>query len=131
MEVSDSEIKCDDRTIRVITCPIGIDPVEFHTRLKLPEVRDRIKTLNQRYQDVKLIVSVDRLDYIKGIPLRIDAMETFLTQHPEYIGKVVLLQLLIPSREAVEGYRQLHRQIDESVSRINGKFGLYLECFPD
>ena len=82
--------------------------------------------LNKRYQDVKLIVSVDRLDYIKGIPLRIDAMETFLTQHPEYIGKVVLLQVLIPSREAVEGYRHLHHQIDESVSRINGKFGLCL-----
>ena len=75
-------------------------------------------------------MSVDRLDYIKGIPLRLDAMETFLTQHPEYIGKVVLLQVLIPSREAVEGYRHLHREIDESVSRINGKFGLCLRVLP-
>jgi trehalose 6-phosphate synthase len=55
-------------------------------------------------------MSVDRLDYIKGVPLRLDTMEAFLTQHPEYIGKVVLLQLLIPSREDVEGY--LHSQID-------------------
>jgi trehalose-6-phosphate synthase len=86
--------------------------------------------INKRYQDVKLIVSVDRLDYIKGIPLRIDAMEAFLTQHPEYIGKVVLLQLLIPSREDVEGYRNLHNQIDEGVSRINGKFGSYLQTSP-
>jgi trehalose 6-phosphate synthase len=86
--------------------------------------------LNKRYQDVRLIVSVDRLDYIKGIPLRIDAMEAFLTQHPEYVGKVVLLQVLIPSREAVEGYRHLHHQIDESVSRINGKFGLCLQNHP-
>jgi trehalose 6-phosphate synthase len=86
-----------------------------------------MEMLNKRYQDVKLIVSVDRLDYIKGIPLRIDAMETFLTQHPEYIGKVVLLQVLIPSREDVEGYRHLHDQINKSISRINGKFGLCLQ----
>ena len=112
----------------MITCPIGIEPAEFHTRLQQADVRYRIEMLNKRYQDVKLIVSVDRLDYIKGIPLRMDAMETFLTQHPEYIGKVVLLQVLIPSREDVEGYRHLHDQINESISRINGKFGLCLQA---
>lgn len=63
-------------------------------------------------------------------PLRIDAMETFLTKHPKYVGKVVLLQVLIPSREAVEGYRHLHHQINERVSRINGKFGLCFQIRP-
>jgi len=123
LEVSESETKFEDRSIKVVTYPIGIDALDFHARLKQPAVRDRINMLKTRYQDVKLIVAVDRLDYIKGIPLRINAMESFLTQHPEYIGKVVLLQVLIPSREDVEGYRHLHNQINESVSGINGKFG--------
>lgn len=126
LEVSNCEVKYEGRSVRVITCPIGIDPEEFHARLNLPKVQDRIKVLHKRYEDVKLIVSVDRLDYVKGIPLRMEAMEALLTKHPEHIGKVVLLQVLIPSREAVQGYRHLHHQIDESISRINGKFGLSL-----
>lgn len=72
------------------------------------------------------MVSVDRLDYIKGIPLRLDAIEAFLTKHPEYIGKVVLLQVVIPSREDVDEYKRLHDDINEKVSSINSKFGLSL-----
>lgn len=113
--------------MQVVTHAIGIEPIEFQARLERSDVQNRIKVLKKRYEDVKLLVSVDRLDYIKGIPLRLDAMETFMTQHPEYIGKVVLLQLLIPSREAVEGYRHLRQQIDERVSRINGTFGSCLQ----
>jgi hypothetical protein len=54
---------------------------------------------------MKLLISVDRLDYVNGIPLRMDAMETLLTHHPELIGKIALLQILIPNREDVEGYQ--------------------------
>src|SRR6266536_1158010 len=72
------------------------------------------------------MLSVDRLNYIKRMPLRIDAIEAFLARYPEYVGKVVLLQLNFPSREDVEGYRQLHAQIEQGVSRVNGKFGTSL-----
>jgi trehalose 6-phosphate synthase len=123
LEVSDFEVSYECRTIRTATCPIGIEPEEFHAKLKEPKVQDRAKLLNEKYKDVKLMVSVDRLDYIKGIPLRLDAMETFLTKHPEYVGRVVLLQVLIPSREDVEGYQRLHDDINERVSGINSKFG--------
>jgi trehalose 6-phosphate synthase len=91
LEVSDSEVSYEGRTIRTSTSPIGIDPEEFHARLKEPKVQDRAKLLNEKYKDVKLMVSIDHLDYIKGIPLRLDAMDTFLTKHPEYVGKVVFL----------------------------------------
>lgn len=123
LEVSDFEVSYEHRTIKTTTCPIGIEPAEFHARLKEPKVQDRAKMLNEKYKDVKLMVSVDRLDYIKGIPLRLDAMEAFLTRHPEYIGRVVLLQVLIPSREDVGGYQRLHDDINERVSGINSKFG--------
>jgi len=123
LEVSDSEVSYDGRIIRTSTSPIGIDPEEFHARLKEPKVQERAKLLNEKYKDMQLIVSIDRLDYIKGIPLRLDAIDTFLTKHPEYVGKVVLLQLVIPSREEVEGYQRLHDNINERVSGINSKFG--------
>jgi trehalose 6-phosphate synthase len=87
---ADVEISYEGRTIRKSTSPIGIDP-EFHARLKEPKVQDRAKLLNEKYKDVKLTVSIDRLDYIKRIPLRLDTMDPFLTKHPEYVGKVLFV----------------------------------------
>ncbi|MDN8980666.1 trehalose-6-phosphate synthase, partial [Staphylococcus aureus] len=75
------------------------------------------------------------LDYIKGIPQKLHALEVFLTQHPEWIGKVnrllsvlanrrqvVLIQLAIPSRQDVEEYMNLRSCVNELVGRINGQF---------
>jgi trehalose 6-phosphate synthase len=131
LKVSDFEVSYECRTVMTATCPIGIEPDEFHAKLKEPKVQSRTNVINEKYKHVKLIVSVDRLDYIKGIPLRLDAMETFLTKHPEYVGRVVLLQVLIPSREEVDGYQRLHDDINERISGINSKFGLslmFLHC---
>ena len=66
---------------------------------------------------------MDRLDYIKGIPQKLHALEIFLTEHPEWIGKVVLVQVAVPSREDVEEYQNLRAVVNEMVGRINGKFG--------
>jgi trehalose 6-phosphate synthase len=70
-----------------------------------------------------VIVGVDRLDYIKGVPQKLHALELFLTQHPEWIGKVVLVQLAVPSRQDVEEYQNLRATVNELVGRINGRFG--------
>jgi trehalose-6-phosphate synthase len=107
-----------------MTNPIGIEPGDFHAILRQPHVQDRVHTLREKYKDMKLLISVDRLDYIKGIPLRMEAVDMLLTSHPELVGKVVLLQILIPSREDLEGYQRLHSVISEKVSRVNEKFGL-------
>ena len=72
---------------------------------------------------MKLIVGVDRLDYIKGVPQKLHALEVFLTEHPEWIGKVVLVQVAVPSRQDVEEYQNLRAVVNELVGRINGKFG--------
>jgi len=63
------------------------------------------------------------LDYIKGVPQKLHALELFLTQHPEWIGKVVLVQLAVPSRQDVEEYQNLRATVNELVGRINGRFG--------
>ncbi|KAK7883594.1 hypothetical protein LTR67_011093 [Exophiala xenobiotica] len=123
LDVTDSQVNYDGRAVQVVTNPIGIEPSDFHTVLQRPQVQSRIRSLRESYRDKKVLISVDRLDYIKGIPLRLEAMDALLTQHPDLIGKVVLLQILIPSREDVEGYQRLHSSISERVSRINEKFG--------
>ena len=103
--------------------PIGIDPEKFFDGLKKESVQKRIETLRQKFNGVKLIVGVDRLDYIKGVPQKLHALEVFLTEHPEWIGKVVLVQVAVPSRQDVEEYQNLRAVVNELVGRINGKFG--------
>jgi trehalose 6-phosphate synthase len=103
--------------------PIGIDPEKFDDGLKKAKVVERIQALEQKFQGVKLIVGVDRLDYIKGVPQKLHALEVFLAEHPEWIGKVVLVQVAVPSRQDVEEYQNLRAVVNELVGRINGKFG--------
>ncbi|KAF2735422.1 glycosyl transferase [Polyplosphaeria fusca] len=111
------------KIITVGAFPIGIDPEKFEEGLKKPKVQERIATLKRKFQGVKLIVGVDRLDYIKGVPQKLHALEVFLTEHPEWIGKVVLVQVAVPSRQDVEEYQNLRAVVNELVGRINGKFG--------
>lgn len=68
-------------------------------------------------------MGVDRLDYIKGVPQKLHALEVFLTEHPEWIGKIVLVQVAVPSRQDVEEYQNLRAVVNELVGRINGRFG--------
>ncbi|KAF9918800.1 Trehalose-6-P synthase/phosphatase complex synthase subunit [Lobosporangium transversale] len=111
------------RYAHVGTFPIGIDPEKFAEGLKEPTVIERIKTLREKFKGVKLIVGVDRLDYIKGVPQKLHALEVFLSEHPEWIGKVVLVQVAVPSRQDVEEYQSLRAEVNELVGRINGMYG--------
>ncbi|KAK1753192.1 glycosyltransferase [Echria macrotheca] len=111
------------RFITVGAFPIGIDPEKFVEGLQKPKVIDRIAALKRKFEGVKLIVGVDRLDYIKGVPQKLHAIEVFLTEHPEWIGKIVLVQVAVPSRQDVEEYQNLRAVVNELVGRINGKFG--------
>ncbi|KAI0058672.1 alpha-trehalose-phosphate synthase TPS1 subunit [Artomyces pyxidatus] len=116
-------VEFEGRLAHVGTFPIGIDPTSFTDNLKKESVQKRIAALEQRFNGVKVIVGVDRLDYIKGVPQKLHALELFLTQHPEWIGKVVLAQLAVPSRQDVEEYQNLRATVNELVGRINGRFG--------
>lgn len=111
------------RYCHVGTFPIGIDPSQFLENLETPKVQKRIEMLERRFKDVKVIVGVDRLDYIKGVPQKLHALEVFLSEHPEWIGKVVLAQVAVPSRQDVEEYQNLRASVNELVGRINGRFG--------
>lgn len=120
-------VEFQGKVVTVGAFPIGIDPEKFEEGLKKPKVAERIQTLEKKFQGVKLIVGVDRLDYIKGVPQKLHALEVFLTEHPEWIGKVVLVQVAVPSRQDVEEYQNLRAVVNELVGRINGKFGMCFE----
>ncbi|KAJ9097677.1 hypothetical protein QFC21_004714 [Naganishia friedmannii] len=116
-------VNFEGRYAHVGTFPIGIEPMQFVEGLQRDSVRQRLAQLEKRFEGQKVIVGVDRLDYIKGVPQKLHAMEIFLEQHPEWIGKVVLVQLAIPSRQDVEEYQNLRSMVNELVGRINGQFG--------
>jgi trehalose 6-phosphate synthase len=103
--------------------PIGIDPQKFVDGLTRDSVQQRIVGLQKKFDGVKLIVGVDRLDYIKGIPQKLRALEKLFTEHPEWVGKVVMVQIAIPSRQDVEEYQKLQAEVNELVGSINGRFG--------
>lgn len=118
-----SGVDWNGRFVTIGAFPIGIDPDSFVEGLKKPSVQDRIAVLTRKFEGVKLIVGVDRLDYIKGVPQKLHALEVFLTEHPEWIGRIVLIQVAVPSRQDVEEYQNLRAVVNELVGRINGKFG--------
>jgi trehalose 6-phosphate synthase/phosphatase len=113
----------EDRIVRADTFPLGIDFDKFHTAETDPAVGVETESLSSKLDGMKVISSVDRLDYTKGILQRLKGFETFIEANPEWLGKVVFILSVIPSREEVEQYQKMKREIDETVGKINGAFG--------
>lgn len=116
-------VEFEGRQVHVGTFPIGIDPPKFAEGLQSSDVQARIAKLQKSFEGKKLLVGVDRLDYIKGVPQKLYALELFFQKHPEWQEKVVLCQVAVPSRQDVEEYQHLRSVINELVGRINGRFG--------
>ena len=109
------------RIVRLDALPIGIAPHEFTDLLtKGAGTRKQLADLKQRFGYCKILLGVDRLDYTKGIPERLRAYRKFLEDFPEWRGKVVLIQVAVPSRERVPRYTRLRREVDELIGEING-----------
>lgn len=123
VEPHESQIEYDGRTVQVGTYPIGIDYKKYQHAVKEPETRRLARSIKRRYIKQQVILSVDRLDYSKGIPQRLEAYRLLLEEHPKYHGKVVLQMVAVPSRTNVEAYQQLRDQIERAVARINGLYG--------
>jgi len=130
-QVDFNQITLPERIVKVDSFPMGIDYKKFEqaaldhfesTSSEKSELQKRLDHHLKSTPDAKLILSIDRLDYTKGIAHRLRAYEYFLDNNPEYIEKVRLVMLAVPSRSNVPQYRRLKREIDELVGRINGKF---------
>ncbi|EAR01646.1 bifunctional alpha,alpha-trehalose-phosphate synthase (UDP-forming)/trehalose-phosphatase [Maribacter sp. HTCC2170] len=131
LEVSFNDIYLDNRIIKVDSFPMGIDYKKFsnaakehqkNTTAQQSDLQQRLNDHKRSTPDAKLILSIDRLDYSKGIAKRLNAFEYFLNKYPQYKEKVRLIILAVPSRSNVPQYQLLKKEIDELVGRINGDF---------
>jgi trehalose 6-phosphate synthase/phosphatase len=116
------EIQLDRRMVDVDAFPMGINYTKYYDAILDPEVKLHARELKAGFGKAKLILSVDRLDYSKGILIRLRSFEEFLHNHPEYIGKVSLTMVVSPSRDNVDMYAELKNEIDKMVGSINGTY---------
>lgn len=112
-----------DRIVRTITLPLGIDYQKYSSGFMTKKARNKIKKLDTLFGNNKIILSVDRLDYTKGITERLAGYEIFLHQNQKWQKRVTMILVLVPSRTGVESYQAMKKKTDELVGRINGKFG--------
>lgn len=130
LEVNFNEVSYFDRIVKVDSFPMGIDYQKFHQAAldhadpnkEKSELQKRLDSHLNEGGNQKFILSIDRMDYTKGIPNRLRAFEYFLNTYPEYKEKVRLVMLAVPSRSDVPQYQRLKRETDELVGRINGEF---------
>lgn len=123
LESSYGLLEYQGRTILTDAFPIGIDYKKFTSALKNPEAKAEITAISESYKGQKIILSVDRLDYSKGIIQRLEAFDLFLKENPSYYKKVSLVMVAVPSRVAVQTYQDLRDSIELLISRINGTYG--------
>ena len=116
------EAQLGNRVVRVDALPMGINYELYHDSPAKPEVRTCIDRIHKQFGYHKLILSVDRLDYSKGILHRLSGFAKFLKHHPQYHGKVTLAMVIVPSRDQVGSYAELKTKIDEEIGSINGLY---------
>jgi trehalose 6-phosphate synthase len=109
-------------TTRVGNFPISIDYAGFAKQAAAPEISAHAEELHRLLPDRKLILGIDRLDYTKGIPHRLQSFRTALDRYPELREKISLIQVVVPSRIDIPQYYDLKVQIEQLVGEINGTF---------
>ncbi|KPK68755.1 trehalose-6-phosphate synthase [candidate division TA06 bacterium SM23_40] len=117
------QISVGNRVVRAEAFPMGIDYGRFAGAADDANVHREVERIRRRIGERKIVISIDRLDYTKGILQRLEAFDLFLEKNPEYIGEVTLILVAVPSRTGVEHYRMLKKQVDELVGKINGEHG--------
>jgi trehalose 6-phosphate synthase/phosphatase len=108
---------------RADTFPIGIDVELFESAARSDAVLARAREIDLSLRGARLVFSVDRLDYTKGILNRLRGFEEFLERYPEWHDKVVFALTVVPSRTEVPSYERMKRELDRRVGSINGRFG--------
>ncbi|NIG56186.1 bifunctional alpha,alpha-trehalose-phosphate synthase (UDP-forming)/trehalose-phosphatase [Chitinophaga sp. Cy-1792] len=121
-QTSANVVSYNDRAIVVETFPMGIDDAKYSQLGHDPEVQRLINELKETFKTEKMVLSIDRLDYSKGILQRLEAFEQLFQLYPEMISKVVLYMIVVPSRDTVPQYKQLREDIDRKVGHINARY---------
>ncbi|OQV06003.1 hypothetical protein CLAIMM_10647 [Cladophialophora immunda] len=122
---SPNDLHWEGRKVIVHGFPLGIEADEWRERLQEEAAKKELTSLQHQFKGQKILLGVDRLDYIKGIPQKILAFDRLMTDRPEWVGKVVLVQLAIPTRAEVTEYRILRQEVEHLVGNVNGKHATF------
>jgi trehalose 6-phosphate synthase/phosphatase len=119
------KLRINNRLINVDVFPMGIDYEKYAFPQTNYEQDDDAAKIQKLAAKRRLIISIDRLDYTKGIPQRIQAFGRFVAESPQYRGQVSLLLIAVPSRTSVDNYQELKQQVEILVSEINSTYGSF------
>jgi hypothetical protein len=119
----EGDLKVSGRTVKVEAFPIGIDVVQFATEARRNASHPDLAGLTE--SNFKRIIGVDRLDYSKGLPERLMAIESLFDISPEYRGAVQYLQIATPTREGISAYDDIDAELDRIIGQVNGRFGTF------
>lgn len=117
------QVSAGRRLIKADAFPMGIEYERFAEAVGRDEVQKEAQRILKNARNRKIVLSIDRLDYTKGILQRLEVFDKFLEKNPDYKEKVVLVLVAVPSRTKVDHYRLLKKQVDEVAGRINGRHG--------
>lgn len=123
IETDIDRVRVGSHTVRLGVFPMSVDSEAFEALAKDPKVIEEAETIRREAGGRRILLGVDRLDYTKGIPRRMLAVERLITQQPELRDTVRYIQIAVPSRDKVESYQMFRRQVEEAVGRINGACG--------
>jgi trehalose 6-phosphate synthase len=126
--VNGSEVRIDGRSTHIIVQPIGVDfdriqgiALESGAYFERERLRRELRLVDPEISIVG--IGVDRIDYTKGIPERLDAIEQVLERRPDLRGRFAFVQIAVPSRDRIEAYAEIEKRIDDRVAGINRRFG--------
>lgn len=117
-----SKVTIEGRTVTAAVFPISINYREFNALARSEEVARAAWIYHEKFAEQKIIFSLDRLDFTKGITYRLEAIRHLLKTHPEWHRKITFVQVVIPSRTDIPNYQDLKQTIDRLVSEINSEF---------
>ncbi|MBF5046587.1 bifunctional alpha,alpha-trehalose-phosphate synthase (UDP-forming)/trehalose-phosphatase [Aggregicoccus sp. 17bor-14] len=122
-ELSVDRVAYEGREVRLGAFPMGIDAQSFESLSQDPAVQEEARSHREHAGDQRLVLGIDRLDYTKGIPRRMLAVQRLLEREPAWRGRLRFVQVAVPSRTGVEDYAVYREKVDELVGRINGAYG--------
>ncbi|MHC4507822.1 MAG: bifunctional alpha,alpha-trehalose-phosphate synthase (UDP-forming)/trehalose-phosphatase [Planctomycetota bacterium] len=118
-----SKLHVHNRIVRVDAFPMGIAYDKYAQATDKPEVKSEVEKIQTKIGNRRMIISIDRLDYTKGIIERLEAFDLFLSENPQYRGQVTLIMVAVPSRTGVQDYQMLREKLEHLVGRVNGEHG--------
>ncbi|MDO5653712.1 MAG: glucosylglycerol-phosphate synthase [Brachymonas sp.] len=109
-------------TLGVGAHPVGIDNEKVKQLVCAPESQQQTHRLQQEVRDRKIVLSIERLDYVKGPIEKMQAFEKFLHRHPEWHGRVTMINIVTPAAKGMSIYEETRQELDRTIGRINGRF---------